>query len=111
MPRLQRPRIEFLKVEPKNKTPTIGTNLWFPYPELRVPVASIQRELMAAMVNLADITQTVLKFVLPSESGPNEERKVEDAMEIYETMQVWQEDLPERLQPEFGTVAHVYLLQ
>ena len=110
-PRIQRPRIELLQAESNGKPPTMVTDMWFPYPVLKVPIPSIQREFMIAMVHLADITQTVLKFVLPSLSEGNEERKLKDAMEIYETIQAWQEDLPERLQPEFGDVAHVYLLQ
>ena len=108
---MQRPRIEFLQAESMDQPSTMATDMWFPYPVLQVPVAAIQRELMVAMVHLTDITHTVLNLVLPSLSEDNEERKLEDAMKIYETMQAWQEELPERLQPEFGNLPHVYLLQ
>ena len=65
-----------------------------------------------ALADLTDIAHTVLGFVLPSlEKGSDEKPELEDAMRIYETLQTWQETLPENLQPEFGEVAHVYLLQ
>ena len=89
----------------------VGRQLWFPYPVLKVPVPSIQREMMVALVDLTDITHTVLNFVLPSLNEDNVQQELGDAMRIYETMQAWQEGLPESLEPEFGDVAHVYLLQ
>ncbi|RFN51860.1 hypothetical protein FIE12Z_3821 [Fusarium flagelliforme] len=56
---------------------------WFPYPVSVVPQKSWKREIFAAECDLAELTEQVLKFLIPLEDSVAPRRNIKRAIELY----------------------------